>query len=55
MAPPPPSHDYYVVLEVKSTATYDEIRSSYRRLALLHHPDKNAGSKSATAKFQLVS
>jgi DnaJ-class molecular chaperone len=54
MAPVVPAHDYYATLEVSPKATNDEIKASYRRLALLHHPDKNAGSATATSKFQLV-
>ncbi|KAN0064958.1 hypothetical protein ACQY0O_002016 [Thecaphora frezii] len=34
-------HDYYELLQVEQTATADEIRKSYRKLALKHHPDKN--------------
>ncbi|KAH9838779.1 uncharacterized protein C8Q71DRAFT_752827 [Rhodofomes roseus] len=33
--------DYYALLEVDDNATADEIRRSFRRLALIHHPDKN--------------
>ena len=33
--------DYYQVLGVKYSATYDEIKRAYRRLAVLYHPDKN--------------
>ena len=35
--------DYYSVLAVLQTATAAEIRSKYKRLALMHHPDKQAG------------
>ncbi|CAI9636186.1 unnamed protein product [Alternaria burnsii] len=54
MAPTAPTHDYYVTLEVLPTALHDEIKASYRRLARLHHPDKNIGSQHATAKTQLI-
>lgn len=33
--------DYYELLEIDEEATFDDIKRSYRRLALLHHPDKN--------------
>ncbi|CAO2656059.1 Nn.00g048620.m01.CDS01 [Neocucurbitaria sp. VM-36] len=54
MAPAKPSHDYYVILEVRPSATHEEIKAAYRRLARLHHPDKNGGTKEATIKTQLI-
>ena len=47
---------YYDVLGVTREATPDEIKRAYRRLALLHHPDKNVGNAQAAAeRFKLVS
>ena len=43
----------YDILEVRSDATYDEIRKSYRRLARLKHPDKNR-SKGAAEEFKMI-
>lgn len=44
--------DYYEVLEVTRSAKGDEIKKSYRRLAVKFHPDKNPGDKSAEEKFK---
>lgn len=46
--------DYYKILEVSLTASKEEIRAAYRRLAKLYHPDKNAGNAEAEEKFKLV-
>jgi molecular chaperone DnaJ len=44
--------DYYEILEVTKTASDQEIKSSYRRLALKFHPDRNPGDKGAEEKFK---
>ena len=47
--------DYYAILGVKQTAPTAEIRSAYRKLARLHHPDVNDGSTKAAREFALLS
>ncbi len=44
--------DYYQVLGVTKNASADEIKKSYRKLAMQYHPDRNPGNKEAEAKFK---
>jgi molecular chaperone DnaJ len=47
--------DYYGTLGVKKTASADEIRKAFRKLARKYHPDVNPGDKSAEEKFKQIS
>src|SRR5882757_7829047 len=44
--------DYYEVREVTRTSNGDEIKRSYRKLAVKYHPDKNPGDHTAEEKFK---
>lgn len=44
--------DYYEILSIERTASGDEIKRSYRKLAMKFHPDRNPGDEAAESKFK---
>ena len=47
--------DYYAVLGVSASASQDEIKKQYRKLAAKHHPDKNSSDPKAAERFKEIS
>src|ERR1700712_1323491 len=51
----PTKKDYYEILGVKKSASADDIRKAFRKLARKYHPDVNPGDKAAEEKFKTLS
>ena len=48
------TRDYYQVLGISKSASAEEIKKAYRKLAVKYHPDKNPDNKEAEEKFKEV-
>ena len=46
--------DFYKTLGVNKNATADEMKKSYRKLAMKYHPDRNPDNKEAETKFKAI-
>ncbi|RYG16405.1 MAG: molecular chaperone DnaJ [Caulobacteraceae bacterium] len=49
------ARDYYEILEVERTIDAPGLKSAYRKLAMVHHPDRNGGSEDSMARFKEIS
>jgi len=49
------ARDYYEILGVERTIDAAGLKSAYRKLAMIHHPDRNGGSEESMAKFKEIS
>ncbi len=49
-----PYKDYYKILGITRSATQDDIKKAYKKMAVVYHPDKNQGNKEAEEKFKEV-
>jgi DnaJ-class molecular chaperone len=48
------TNSFYNILEVSETASPEDIKKSYRKLSMLHHPDKNGNSQESKEKIQKI-
>jgi len=46
--------DYYKILGISKSATQDEVKKAFRKLAIKYHPDKNSGDRKAEEKFKEI-
>ena len=49
------STNYYQILDLEPTASPEEVKKSYRKLAKVWHPDRNNNSSESVSRFKLIS